>query len=122
MSSEPESDKLATILAEEVLRKIYGDDYAGCAVAPHEIAALINEVLKRELGQVPELIDLYEKVVEAVNLLSTPPDVTQITDPNTLRTLLGERWDAIHAVSKKTMETTAKVKARQRGEQEPGEG
>ena len=61
------------------------------------------------------LLDLYEKLVEALNLLSTPPDATKITDPKELQSVLSQRLDAIHALTTKTMTTTALVtKSRQK--------
>jgi hypothetical protein len=110
MSTNAQPDKLASFLAEEILRTIYGDDYQGCKVSPDQIAALIHKQLRQRQAQTDELLELYEKVVEAVDLLSTPPDVTKVTDPNQLRALLSERLDGIHAVTTKTIQTTALVR------------
>lgn len=110
MDSAADSDKLASFLAEEILRTIYGDDYRGCTVSPDQIAAIINKGLRQDQTQTNDLLELYEKVVEAVDLLSTPPDVTKVTNPDQLRSLLGERLDGIHAVTTKTMQTAALVK------------
>ena len=110
MSSDAESEKLASFLSEEILRTIYGDDYRGCTVNPDQIAAIIKKGLQQRQTQANELLELYEKVVEAVDLLSTPPDITKVTDPDQLRALLGERLDGIHAVTTKTMQTTALVR------------
>jgi|SRR6185369_1319028 len=110
MSNNAQPDKLASSLAEEILRTIYGDDYRGCTVRPDQISALIRDGLKKYQTQIDDLLELYEKVVEAVDLLSTPPDVTKVTDPDQLRTLLGERLDGIHAVTTKTIQTTALVR------------
>jgi hypothetical protein len=110
MSSNGQSGKLASFLAEEVLRTIYGDDYQGCTVSPEQIATVIDKGIQQRTAQTDDLLELYEKVVEAVDLLSTPPDVTKITDPDQLRTLLGERLDGIHAVTSKTIQTTALVR------------
>ena len=110
MSKNGQPDKLALFIAEEVLRAIYGDDFIGCKVTPDQIAAVIAEGLKTEHAQTQELIELYEKVVEAIHLLSTPPENQSLNDPNELRTLLGERLDGIHAVTTKTMQTTAAAK------------
>ena len=108
MSTEPGNLSLA--LAEEVLRTIYGDDLKGCTVRLDQIAAVLQNVLQSRQKQTGELLELYEKVVEAVHLLSTPPEAGKITDPNALRSLLGERLDAIHTVTTKTIETTALAK------------
>jgi YesN/AraC family two-component response regulator len=110
MSKNGQPDKLASEIAEEVLRTIYGDDFIGCRVTPDQIAAVISEGLKAERAPTQELLELYEKVVEAVHLLSTPPENQSVADPNELRTLLGERLDSIHAVTTKTMKTTAAAK------------
>src|SRR5258708_4435324 len=110
MNTNPQPDKLAVFLAEEILRTIYGDDYHGCQVSPDDIAALIHKGLGQRQTQTEELLELYEKVVEAVDLLSTPPDPAKVTDPEQLRKLLGERLDGIHAVTTKTIQTTALVR------------
>lgn len=110
MDSAADPDKLASFLAEEILRTIYGDDYRGCTVSPNQIAAIINKGLQHDQTQANDLLELYEKVVEAIDLLSTPPDVTKVTNPDQLRSLLGERLDGIHAVTTKTMQTAALVK------------
>ena len=110
MSSPGAPEKLASFLAEEVLKAIYGEDYHGCSVSPDQIAAVIEKGLQKSQAQCNDLLELYEKVVEAVDLLSTPPDVSKVTDPDQLRTLLGERLDGIHAVTTKTIQTTALVR------------
>ena len=110
MNTNPQSDKLAVFLAEEILRTIYGDDYQGCKVNPDDIAAVIHKGLGQRQTQTGDLLELYEKVVEAVDLLSTPPDPAKVTDPDQLRKLLGERLDGIHAVTTKTIQTTALVR------------
>ena len=92
------------------MRTIYGDDYKGCTVSPDQIAAVIQKGLQQRQARTNDLIDLYEKVVEAIDLLSTPPDPKQVTDPDQLRKLLGERLDGIHAVTTKTIQTTALVR------------
>jgi hypothetical protein len=115
MGKSGEPDKMAAYLAEEVLRAIYGDDFKGCQVQPDQIAALIAEGLKPERAQTRELIELYEKVVEAIDLLSTPPDSKEMKDPNEVRTLLGERLDCIHAVTTKTIKTTAAARSKGKG-------
>src|SRR4051794_234352 len=107
MSTNGQSDKLASTLAEEVLRAIYGDDYNGCKTSPDQLASVIHNELRRHQTQTDDLLELYEKVIEAVDLLSTPPDVSKISDPDQLRTLLSERLDGIHAVTTKTIQTTA---------------
>jgi len=115
MSKSGEPDKVAAYLAEEVLRRIYGDDFKGCQVQPAQIAAVIAEGLKPERAKSRELIELYEKVVEAIDLLSTPPDSKEMKDPNEVRTLLGERLDCIHAVTTRTIKTTTAAPGKGQG-------
>ena len=93
----------------------YGDDFKGCQVQPDQIAAVIAEGLKPERAQTRELIELYEKVVEAIDLLSTPPDNKELKDPNEVRTLLGERLGCTHAVTTKTIKTTAAARGKRQG-------
>ena len=110
MSSNGPPDKLSSFVAEEVLRAIYGDDYQGCTVNPEQIASVVRKAIEHHQAHCEDLLELYEKVVEAVDLLSTPPDATKVTDPDQLRTLLGERLDGIHAVTTKTIKTAALVR------------
>ena len=107
MSGNSEPEKIAAFLAEQILRTIYGDDYQGCTVNPDAIATVIQKGLTDRQSRADDLLELYEKVIEAVDLLSTPPDVSKVTDPEQLRSLLSERLDGIHAVTAKTIQTTA---------------
>jgi hypothetical protein len=120
MSENPPSDKVALLMAEEVLRTIYGDDLKGCAVSLESIAGIMMEGLKQRESQTQGLLDLYDKVVEAMLVLSTPPDTTKVTDPKQLRSLLSERLDAIYTVAKKTRDTTAFIKVARSPEQSGG--
>jgi hypothetical protein len=117
MSNNGQPDKLASVLAEEVLRTIYGDDYRGCETNPEHLASVIRDGLQQHQSQTNDLLELYEKVIEAVDLLSTPPDVSKVTDPDQLRTLLSERLDGIHAVTAKTIQTAALVRRSSQGEE-----
>jgi len=107
MSAEPKPEHLAAFLAEEVLRTIYGDDFKGCKVSPDQIAAVLQTSLQQQQTQLQELLSLYEKVIEAVHLLSTPPGNGNVTEPAALQALLSDRLDQIHSVTTKTMQTTA---------------
>ena len=109
MSESANPGKLASLLSEEVLRKIYGDDFTGCATNPDDLARVIEEGLTTEQQKTRELVELYEKVVEAVHLLSTPPDSKSVTDPAELHALLSQRVDTIHTVTTRTIETTSRV-------------
>jgi hypothetical protein len=112
MSSHAQPEPLAVGTAEEILRTIYGDDLRGCSVSLDSIADIVDHALKQTAARNAEWTELYEKVVEAVHLLSTPPDKTKITDPTTLPPLLTERLDAIHSITSKTIETIAVVKGK----------
>jgi hypothetical protein len=113
MNAHEQNDHLAVSAAEEILRTIYGDDFKGCTVSLDAIAAIIDHALKQQAGQSRELHELYEKVVEAMHLLSTPPEPTKVTEQAQLNTLLSERLDAIRTITSKTLETSARVKAQQ---------
>lgn len=115
MSSNAQPDPLAFVTAEEILRAIYGDDLKGCTVGLDGIADIIDLSLKQTAARNGEWLDLYEKVVEAMHILSTPPDKTKVTDPKELQSLLTQRLDAIHAVTTKTIETLAAVRAKKTG-------
>jgi hypothetical protein len=54
---------------------------------------------------------MYEKLVEALDLLSTPPDPGAVTGPDQLRSLLGDRLDAIHSLTQRTQKATESLKA-----------
>jgi hypothetical protein len=56
-------------------------------------------------------LDLYDKVVEAIELLSTPPEAGKVTDPAELEKIISERLDAIRTVTTKTRETVARFKS-----------
>jgi hypothetical protein len=116
MSGEAEPDRMAKLVAEEILRAIYGDDFTGCSVSLDQIAAIIHEAVRERVGYDQQIVELYETVVESLYQLSTPPDATKVAGPNELRSLLSERLDAIHTITSKTIETTARVKAQRFGE------
>jgi len=116
MSADPAPDGPAMIAAEEVLRTLYGDDLKGCPVKLEMIAAIIQDVITPDDAKVHELLSLYEKLVEALHLLSTPPENAKLLAADELRSLLGDRLDAIQALTAKTIETTAGLAIRQRGD------
>ena len=105
-----EPDPLATHAAEEILRSIYGDDLKGCPVTLDQIATPIQQALSQKVEGAKELLDVYEKVVEAIHLLSVPPENAKSLDANALRSLLGERLDMIHTVTQRTIDTTKLLK------------
>ena len=106
MGKDSQADRLSTEIAEEVLRRIFGDDLAGCPVTLDEIARVIAEGAQQRNDQQRELIEMYEKAIEALNLLSTPPGTSEVSNPEQLRSLLGDRLDAILKLTQKVMETT----------------
>ena len=102
-------DQMARIVAEEVLRTIYGDDLQGCTTTLDRMAGIVEAALRQNSGAGPELFDIYKGVIEAVHLLSTPPDSGEVTDPDKLRALLSERLDAIQVLTRKTINMAAKI-------------
>ena len=114
MSGESPPDKLATLAAEEVLRTIFGDDLHGCTVSLDTIAKIIGDTIEQRSEEDKDLIEMYEKLVEAIDLLSTPPASEKVPGPDELRSLLGERLDAIRTLTQKTKKTTDSLKALRR--------
>ena len=110
MSDNAPSGGPASLLAEEVLRAIYGDDLNGCTVSLDSIAAIIGRGINQRAAS-NELIALYEKVVDAVHLLSEPPPTDKVADPKELQLLLSKRLDSIHAITTKTIDTTGLLRA-----------
>jgi hypothetical protein len=110
MNSTPQSDPVALQLAEDVLRHIYGEDLKGCSVSLESIASIITKGINQQQRGANELLDLYEKLVEAIHLLSSPPETGKISDPAEWQTFLSQRLDSIHALTTKAIETTARVR------------
>lgn len=110
MSANAQPDRVTLLIAEEVLRAIYGDDLKGCTVSLEQIAQVISNALQQREAQTRGLLDVYEKVIEALHVLSKPPDASKIADPNELRSLLTERLDAIHLLTTRTIETILPLK------------
>ena len=101
--------QIATAVAEEILRRIYGDDLLGCNVSLEEIALIVQEGLKQDRHHQRELNELYEKTIEAVSLLSAPPPTQEVPTPEQLRSMLSERLDAIQKLARKVMDMTARL-------------
>src|SRR4051812_24115462 len=112
MSSNEQPDPLAFMTAEDILRTIYGDDLKGCTVSLDSIAGIIDGSLRQTAARNGEWPELYEKVVEPMHTLSTPPDKTKVTEPAELQALLTQRLDAINAVTTKTIQTLAIVRGK----------
>jgi hypothetical protein len=113
MSEQGKPGTLAVHAAEEILRTIYGDDLKGCAVTLEQIALPLQQVLDQNSASARELFEVYEKVIEAIHLLSVPPETAKTLDASQLRSLLSERLDMIHSVTQRTIDTTAMLKAQQ---------
>ena len=108
----PETEQArANAAAEEILRLIYGEDFEGCAVSFESVAAVILEAMQWRASMGKELLELHEKVAEAVDLLSTPPSQSSPDDPGGLLALLGQRLDAIHTITQKLNQTAALIKS-----------
>jgi gamma-glutamylcysteine synthetase len=110
MNPEPEHAR-ASAAAEEILRMIYGEDFEGCTVSLESVASVIFEAMQQRASLDKELLELHEKVVEAVDLLSTPPGQHSADEPGGLLSLLGQRLDAIHTITQKFNQTAALIKA-----------
>ena len=113
MSEQGKPGSLAVHAAEEILRMLYGDDLKGCAVTLDQIAAPLQQMLDQSSASARELHEVYEKVVEAIHLLSMPPETAKTLDAHQLRSLLSERLDMIHSVTQRTIDTTAMLKKQQ---------
>ena len=99
------------LVAEEVLRTRYGDDFKGCTVNPETVARIIRVAIDQRAAKDQALLDVYEKVVQGIDLLSTPREASRVTDLGVLRSVLGERLDAIHAITTQTIGTTGELKS-----------
>ena len=110
MHSTPQSDPIALQLAEDVLRHIYGEDLKGCTVSLESVASIVTAGINQQQRGANELLDLYEKLVEAIHLLSNPPEAGKISDPAEWQKFLSQRLDSIHALTTKAIETTGRVR------------
>ncbi len=109
MTDDPRLRSLANATAEEILRTIYGDDFSGCTVHPDTIASLVYAALAGRLAADRELLELYEKAHEALELLATPPPGAHALAPPELQSLLGSRLDTIRNLAQKLRSTAEKV-------------
>jgi len=104
------SDPVALQLAEDVLRHIYGEDLKGCTVSLESVASIVAKGVNQQQRGANELLDLYEKLVEALHLLSNPPEAGKISDAAEWQKFLSQRLDSIHALTTKAIETTERVR------------
>jgi len=116
MSSDARLEQAATAAAEEVLQRIYGDDFAGCTVSLDDIASIILAKIEECVRDDRQLLELHEKATEGIQLLATPPEPGSSLTPEALQALLSERLDTIRTLTSKIIETLAAVKA-QKGDQ-----
>ena len=93
--------------AEQILQAIYGDDFIGCTISVDKVAGIIDLAIKGETQTTHELVDVLNKVVEAVHVLSTPPTPAEVKDTKQLQEVLGKRLDAIREISTKTLSAIA---------------
>jgi len=110
MSSTDQPDNLSLFAAEEVLRKIFGDDLKGCHVTLNDVALIIQQALRQRALRDHEVVELYEKLVDALNLLSTPPPVEAVPDADKLKTLLSDRMDKVHTLTTRMIQTSNLLK------------
>jgi hypothetical protein len=110
MSEPKQTDPIAAMLAEEILRKIFGDDLLGCPVTLQEVADIIQEAQIHTKFQGQELLGLHQKSNEALYFLSCPPPKESISDPSQLLTVLTERLDKINDLSGKLVELNNKLR------------
>ena len=108
MSTQP--DKAALDAAEQILHRIYGDDFAGCNVTLDAIAEIIQARVGDEGKGDRALTDALVEVIQAIQALATPPESSQIKSVQELANLLGERADAIRLVTGKALEAARLAK------------
>jgi hypothetical protein len=106
---------MSRLIAEELLATIFGDDLAGCPVSLDQVAVLIQRAIDERAQQDTKLLELYDTVIASIHQLATPPESAKTVGPNELRSLLGERLDAVRAITTKTIETITRVKVERKG-------
>ena len=113
--SAGEPDRISRLVAEELLASIFGEDLEGCRVTLDEVAAIIQRTVDERVQQDTRLLDTYDTVVSSIHQLATPPESARGASPEDLRSLLGERLDAIRTITTKTIEMSARVKKERGG-------
>jgi len=117
--SAGQPDRISRLVAEELLATIFGEDLAGCPVSLDQVATIIQSAIEERAQQDTKLLEIYNTVVSSIHQLATPPESAKSAGPDELRSLLGERMDAIRAITTKTLETTARVKTERSGPGDP---
>ena len=107
MAHHPVSPAAVRAAAEDILQAVYGDDLNGCAVRIDTIAEIISHAVGNTDATQAEMLSLYERAVEALNLLATPPPSVAGLAPEALPRLLSERLDAIRDLTQKLISTAA---------------
>ena len=107
MNTEKPSSPRARQTAEQILQAIYGEDFAGCAISLDALAKIINQALQDESRVNVEIIDSLKKVIEAVQVFSTPPQPGEVKDSKHLQEVLGHRLDSIREISDRIISTLA---------------
>jgi hypothetical protein len=74
------------------------------------VASIVTAGINQQQRGANGLLDLYEKLVEAIHLLSNPPEAGKISDPAEWQKFLSQRLDSIHALTTKAIETTGRVR------------
>ncbi len=111
MSSDAQQTLTAHAAAEEILRRIYGDDFTGCTIGIDSVATIVRAALKKAAEDDAQILELYEKAVEALHLISTPPGGDLTPTPDQLRTLLSDRLDRVNVLTKRLIDTIAAIKS-----------
>jgi hypothetical protein len=120
--SEAKPDRISRLVAEQILATIFGDDLAGCPVSLDQIAAIVQDAQLQRAAEDSKLIELFKTVVESILQVATPPESAKSAGPNELRSLLGERLDAVRAITAKTLDTIARIQRERSGTTDPEEG
>jgi hypothetical protein len=107
MSSDAQLHDLANAVAEEILRTIYGDDFAGCQVSLESIGAIVYDGFVGRAAADRELLELHAKAQEAIRLLATPPADGHTLVPQELQALLSDRLDTIRNLAEKIIAITS---------------
>jgi len=113
--SAGQPDRISRLVAEELLEKIFGEDLTGCPVSLDEVAAIVQRTVDERAQQDSRLFDTYDTVVTSIHQLATPPESARNASPEELRSLLGDRLDAIRTITTKTLEMSIRVKQERQG-------
>ena len=98
--------RVARAAAEDILRVIYGDDLAGCAVSLDKVTEIIVSAMTGHAQFTHAVAELNHKAYEAIRALSTPPANGQSLNADELRSLLSDRLDKIQTLAQKVIAAT----------------